>query len=290
MTEDREPTVHETASLIVPHSVDDAAKPSVRIPAGWDNAKSIKTSSQEFTADDIHKLAEAIYKYMITKNLAEPAPSWQDYIFISMLRDQYMQSKIDEYVASTGASHMEARLSLIYANLPKELRVTDEDVAEIIARLEAQKPPYEDVTTDEIVIEVAKANEREMTPADLEKKNLLADMAKVVDAVIKKHERNKWIIFVEEIVAGLITNGLYDLLRVALESLIGRAPYPEAQIYEVESDVLRTIDLWTQGVPSIDDFNESEANVSLWFALHCMCVLAVLGTAVPNNPLLKAEK
>lgn len=273
--------------LYIPHTVEDARKSlSQPIPAGWDNAPLIKTKKKHFKVDEIAKLSRAIYEYMTEKDLTKPGRSWQDFILLSTLKEVYKQSAIRELMSTQGESARMAELKVIYENLPPEIVASDDEIEQIITSLRNQKPKYEDITYDEIVAEIAKLRGTQVKKTSLNKRDLLVQIEKVVDSVIKKHERNKWLIFIEGIIIGLISSGLFELLKQALASLVSRAPYTEAQIYEVECDVLRTMDKWKQVVrkadPSVD---EKDAEVILLFTLHALSVLSVLGSSVPWNPL-----
>jgi hypothetical protein len=77
-----------------------------------------------------------------------------------------------------------------------------------------------------------------------------------------------------------VTNGLYDLLKESIISLTTRAPYPEAQIYEIESDVWRSRERWQSGIPTEEQFNEFgelDREIAFTFIIHAICVTRIVG-------------
>ena len=64
---------------------------------------------------------------------------------------------------------------------------------------------------------------------------------------------------------------------------MSRAPYPQAQIYEIESDLWREMARWRSNTPSPDDFSESDKFVALTYVLHAICVTAIAGALTRSS-------
>lgn len=272
--------------LNIPRTVEEAERNlDTYIPAGWNNAPLIKTQSSQFEKEQIKELAEAIYEYMAEKDITQPGGSWQDYLLIQMLRQVYKKSTINELMLRKGENAGMAELKAVYEDLPSQITASDDEIEKIIKMLSKDKKDYEGVAYSEIVSEIAKLRGIKIEVESLKQRNILNEIGKIVDVVIAKHQQSKWIIFIEGIIIGLISNGIFELLKGALSSLVMRAPYTEAQIYEVESDVVRHYEIWKQTTEGKDEFEEKEREITLFYVLHAICVLSVLGKAVPKNPL-----
>lgn len=277
---------NQKKKLHIPRTVEEARRTSDRyIPAGWDNAPLIKTKPEQFDQDQIKELARAIYEYMSEKDMKNPGGSWQDFILVSLLQHVYMQSAIRDLISTKGESPRMAELKVVYESLPPEVSASDEEIEQIITKLKKKKKSYEDIAYDEIVAEIAKLRGVSVDVKTLKKKGMLAEIEKVVDSLLKKHTQSKWLIFIEGILLGLISNGLFELLKKALASLVMRAPYTEAQIYEIETDVIRSFETWLRSVDKPDYLEDEESEITLFYVLHAVCVLSVLGLSVPYNPL-----
>jgi hypothetical protein len=276
---------------IVPHSVEEARQLYGYIPAGWDNAMLIKPASG-VTPDDTAQLANAIYAYMRTKDIAHPAPSWQDYVIRQLLQNW----KVRDEVAKRIDQGETPRLALLHYYYPKSeeiLPVTDQDILDAVKKLEEGRPSYNKVTYEEILEELAKTvsqntgKEIKVEIVVNEERDVSEDISQAVKKTLDKHKQKVWVTFLSGLLIGLITNGIYDLLKVALESLVGRAPYSEAQIYEIECDLAREQDRWMECLPNEHELDEDDVFVALTYTLHVLCVLAVIGPAMPRNPLIR---
>lgn len=275
--------------LHIPHTVEKAQKSfgsQLRRALNDPNDEArTKTEAPKSEREHIKELAEAIYEYMAEKDLTKPGGSWQDYILLSTLRRVYQQSAVEELALKTGENERMADLKVVYENLPPEITASEEEIDKIIATLKKQKPAYEDITYKELVAEIAKLRGVNIDLSTLKQRNVLDEVDKIVDSVVKRHERNKWILLIEGILIGLVSNGLFELLKSSLASLIARAPYAEAQIYEVECDVFRAFNDWRPSEEYTNEFEEQEITIMLIYTFHAVCVLSVLGITVPRNVL-----
>jgi hypothetical protein len=274
--------------LHIPRTVEEAEKSlNVSIPVGGGNPLALKTKPREFTKAEISELARAIYEYMLEKDMTKPGRSWEDTILISMLVDTYKKQAISQLVESENIDPSVAELKVVFQDIPPEIIPSPDEIKQAFETLTNRKPKYEHIAYDEIIAEVAKMRGIDFDTSSLQKRDLLAEIQKIVDKSIQKHEESKWILYLEAIILGVISSGLFELLKMALASLVMRAPYTEAQIYEVESDVLRTLEKWRRIPESTKELSmdNQDKNISLWFVLHALCVLSVLGSVVPNNPL-----
>lgn len=271
---------------LIPHSVDEARnRYGLFLPPGWENAYLVK-SADDMEPDDVKRLAEAVYIYMRTKDIANPGSSWQDFVLVSVFHNWHISTEITKRVEA-GETPLRAKLNYLYPNLSTTVPFTEDDVHAAIETLEKGRPSYEKLKYDEIVEEIIKMHSAQIKVTDIEKTNVLDEIANVVEKIVAKHEKNRWLIFLEGLIVGLITNGLYDLIKQALESLVIRAPYAEAQIYEIECDVLRSIDRWENCARFSSDIDDSASFVAMWYTLHAICVLAIVGKSVPRNPLFR---
>jgi hypothetical protein len=115
----------------------------------------------------------------------------------------------------------------------------------------------------------------------VEPRDVRRDVAEAVERVLKKHKEKVWITFLAGLITGLITNGIYDIIKEAVISLVRRAPYAQAQIYEVESDLYRQIDRWNACLPDEHELDNEDIFVAMTYALHALAVTAILGLRVP---------
>jgi hypothetical protein len=278
-------------SGIVPHSVEEARQLYGHIPAGWDNAMLIKPASS-VTPEDAAQLANAIYAYMKTKDIAHPAPSWQDYVIRQLLNSWKVHNEVAKRV-DQGETPQRALLHYYYPKSKEILPVTDQDIMDAENKLKEGRPSYEDVTYEEILEELAKTvshntgKKVKIRRVIKEERNVSEDIAQAVREALDKHKQKVWVTFLSGLLIGLITNGIYDLLKIALASLVGRAPYSEAQIYEIECDLENERDRWMECLPSEHELDDDGVFIALTYTLHVLCVLAVIGPAIPQNPLMR---
>ena len=84
---------------------------------------------------------------------------------------------------------------------------------------------------------------------------------------------------------------LFELIQGSLHSLVGRAPDTEAQIYEVEADVMRRFSRWvdaTRGaLDRADDITQQDKDNLLLICIHALVISAVCGRYIPGNPLMR---
>lgn len=277
---------------IVPHSVEEAEQLYGRIPAGWDNAPLIRPASS-VTPEDAALLADAIYAYMRTKDIAHPAPSWQDFVIRKLLQNWKVRNEVAKRVEQ-GETPGLALLHYYYPKSREILPVTDQDILDATKKLEAGRPSYEHVTYEEVIEELAKTVSHDtgrtvnIEIIVKEERDVSGDIAQAVKRTLDKHKQKVWITFLSGLLIGLITNGIYDLLKMALESLVGRAPYSEAQIYEIECDLVKELDRWMECLPIEHELDDDDIFVALTYTLHVLCILAVVGPALPSNPLIRA--
>jgi hypothetical protein len=119
--------------------------------------------------------------------------------------------------------------------------------------------------------------------SDPDKGDSVQEVAKAVESALAKHERSRWLLFIEGIIVGLVTNGVYDALSASIGSLFNRAPTWEAQIWTVEHDVGARVDRWMASVPSMEEFDETDRYTALWFTLHALSMLTFTGQVVVTD-------
>jgi hypothetical protein len=122
---------------------------------------------------------------------------------------------------------------------------------------------------------------------------LIMGMRRDVKKILSNQERSKWIEYITGILIGLISSGLYDAIKVALESLVARAPYAEAQIYEIETDIYSELPKWRAAAAAslpVDSATDMERlDHALVYSLHALCILSVLGPNVRHTKLFKSR-
>ena len=281
-----------TERLRIPLSVEEAEKEfalqfrrALRCLEKSTNATPDTTRDVHPQQDPIIELAEAICDYITEKNVIKPSHGWQDYLLLSRLKRLILQNAAKEISRKTHDGERMAELKAIFRNLPTTVNASEEEILEIVSTLSAQKPSARDVTYHDVVIEIAKLRRVKIDVQSLKEFDILNEVRKTVDSVIKSHEQSKLILLIEGILIGLISSGLFELLKWSLVSLIRRAPTATSQIYEVECDVLRSFYEWRPAPKCTNGFEEEEVSLVHLYVLHAVCVLAVLGGSVSRNHL-----
>jgi len=148
--------------------------------------------------------------------------------------------------------------------------------------LKRGRPVYDDVTYEEVIKDLVETLPREVRvnisiEHILQRRDVGRDVAETVERTLKKHKEKVWITFLVGLITGLVTNGIYDVIKEAVMYLVFRAPYPEAQIYEVESDLYKTASRWKSCLPDGHGLDDEDTFVAFTYSIHAMAVAAVLG-------------
>lgn len=252
--------------LVVPLTVREVGR--LGPPPRWWNTEWPHDEDTAAPTEDFRPVAEAIFEYMNKKDIANPGRGWQDRIFVLELLDWYVNSTAEQRRRITGEAPLQARFQAQRSNRPADLVGSDDEIKQMIALIRNNGRPDAHVTDNGVIDSHAESIKINL---------LLEGLAESVTKAIQKHERKKWIVFLEGIVVGLATNGIFEALKFAVQSLTARAPNPETQLYEVEADLLQNMERWIACVQLDSEFNNSDAHLALWYSVHCLSVVSVTG-------------
>jgi hypothetical protein len=270
--------------LVIPHTVDDLDRVQSEVSQPRRKGDPSRAENATLSQDEIKEVARAIYELIQEKSVTMHGPSWQDVALFDSLMIAFVENSKRSAI-DTSRSEL-AGYRAFYPNLPLELDATDLEIDRIKAKL--QRENVDDRRLHETLLQaLADAQGLSLRPEHL----VPVDMTAVREAMIKPFltaiHKSRWIAFIEGLLAGLITNGVYDILKDAVASLTMRAPYAEAQIYEVESDLIH----WytrkeSHGEIAVTDSGSLTSHVLRAYTLHTLAVLGALGPQIPRNPLV----
>jgi hypothetical protein len=278
--------LNRKAKLRIPNSVEQEVRMAGQDNIyGPDNARMIKARADQLEQEEIKELAEAIYDYMAEKRFEPSDQTGENDTLILQLSWIYKKSAIKKQTLFKKRTKM-ADLRVIYESLPISISASNDEIEQIKSTLREQRP-IEQIDHNDIIAEIAKRRGVSLDLNILKKRNYLAEIERIVDDVIKKHDRSKLILFIEGIIIGLVGNGLFELLKRLLEQSIQIAgilhmlPQIEHQLTWDQKPEWKTL------VKPTDGFSEEEAEIAYYYALHAMFLLAAVGPIVTGNPLFE---
>lgn len=275
--------------LVIPESVEKCHPQMVGpVHPGWDNAGPFKTSLHDLTKEELADLATAILDYMQKKSIREPGRSWQDFFFVRMLVDVLKRKEIRYRISRLKQHPLVAELAFVFGEVAETIRLNRREAKKVIAAARKNLAKNDALPYKALLREVAKIKSLDIDVDSLEERDVVRILSEELRTVLRKQNDAKTKLRIEAILLGLITAGLFEVIRYALATLVARAPYAEAQIYEIECDVFKRYSKWRKvacNEITQTDVDDELVDVLLIYTLHAICVLAVLGPNVRGTPL-----
>lgn len=257
--------------------------------AGWDQASVLRYKPEEFDKQRIRDISAAVTQYLFDKDLSKPGRSWQDFIAVQVLLHQVVHDEVTRRIKEDGDAYIIAELRTVFVNFP-HINLTKHEEKLVDKFIKEKTQGIDELKYSDLAGYVFRLKNVNMQPGKLRTRNNLRQ----VDTNRKKLlgiGQERLIGIVEGIIASLIAAGLFELLREALASLATRAPYTEAQIYEVESDVVRGMKTWHDACKdTLAALEGSHREIVLILVLHATTVAAVYGMNIPGNPLCRSGR
>lgn len=265
-------------------------------PTGWVLDRTIKVSVDEYTQEELAELALAILDYLKRKNVGKPGRGWQDYIFVNIVIDIFKRKEIRDRVEQLKQHPLIAGLAVVYGKILDHITLTDNEAKQVMENVSKKGKDTKAITNGklfykELLREIVKLKKLNIDVESLEDTDILKTVAEELKNTLRKQNDSKLRTYVEAILLGLISAGIFEIIKYALSTLMYRAPHPEEQIYEVECDVIRKYNKWNKvALRSLQDMGEIDIvllDLLVIYILHALCVLSVLGLNVEGTPLFQ---
>lgn len=270
----------------IPHSAHETPPPDSNSWRKVIGARLDKTGVPAFFPTDLEKrelLSGAIYRYLATKDVRNPTPSYQDQVFIGMLMNWYIDLGNMESDNPEGA-RLHKLLNLLYSGLADIAR-RDPDQLLAIRQLVASQTgrPINDVRISDLADKVASEAGVPLSPAEAQAPDeppaWLASLEETIRNAVKGSTKDRWINRLDSLLVSLAAAGIGAAIADAVAALMRLAPYAEAQIYEIDSSIARNLDHWRQVAKgeNLDAEWTPEDDLALIYCVHAMSVIAICG-------------
>ena len=280
-----------------------------------------------------HELAETILQNLHNNDLIlNYSGNVEDLFLLEVLSRLVLQMEAKRRMKEFGEDHLTAILEIVFDGLPSNLNLTDEEIKKGKQIVNAE---FLDQTIEDIIKEVSEIRERGMALGimrmigdknvydlmrkqypfdtllyeilkdrkDLKKKITIKKTSrkgflKLVNSAlqpVRNIPREKLISFIVGVLASLAAAGIYELIKQSIASLIGRAPYLEAQIYEVEMDIFSNLPKWRASLPDSNELKKDiPKDILLLFILDSICRKSLqpgakLAELLPNGNYIQNE-